>query len=187
MPLSLPSRPPGPRTPRSAHRLPASRARHLGAEDARRVSALLADGTHAVASSAALVLVDDEGVRQRYVWHEVDHASFDADTATLTVRFVDGTRPQLALVTAGQHGAGFLTAVRERIEWSIIHLEQSVLSDGTRVRVTLRRDPDGAVFSQVTTLGTPRLTEQDRAKIDDMVRRVRGTIGLDEDEAAGTG
>lgn len=169
--------------PRSAHRLPPARARHLGPEDAQRVTALLTDGTHAVASAAALVLVDDSGIVQRVEWHEIDHASFDAERRTLTVRFTDGAREPLELVTAGPRGADVITAVRERVEASVIHQEQTMVADGTRVRVALRRDGDGRVFTQVTTLGSPTLTERDMARIEDLTRRVRATIGLTEDDA----
>lgn len=172
------SEPPPPVPDRIARNLSPARAALISHEDSRRVVGLLEDGTSIVITEEAMLVVDDEQVLRRFTWSSVDFASFESDSRTLSVRLVDGTQGLEARLAGNVTDVA--TAIKERVDSSIVHLEKSVLSDGTPVRVALRRGADGELFTQVTSVGTPRLTEADQRRIDDIERRVRQTVGLDE-------
>lgn len=163
---------------RVARRLSPARAALLAEEASNRSVGVLADGASIVVTPAALLIVDDERVRARHIWHEIDRVAFLAQEATIKVYLVEDAGTALAYQLDG-NVLEISAAVKERVDASVIHVDQTVTSDGTIVRVALRRDDRGEVYSQVTSLGYPRLTERDRRRIDDLERRVRQTVGLD--------
>ncbi|QTE28452.1 hypothetical protein [Pengzhenrongella sicca] len=150
----------------------------LELERADRVlaSAELTDGW-AVASRQALHLSDDAASVRRRPWSDVDHASLDPETLTLTVEWVDGTTEDLHLAD-GRHPA-FTRTLRERVQSSVVHTETVSLPGGAQARVALRRGPDGDLFSQVTGRGTVDLTDpRVAALVDAAEARVRSAAGL---------
>ena len=163
---------------RVARKLSPRREELLRGEATPRVVGVLEDGASIVATPSALFVVDDEAVRLRLAWHEVDRASFSGEEVRLSVYPVEDAGTPISLRLDG-NVAAVADAVKERVDASIVHVDQTTVSDGTVVRVALRRDGDGQLFSQVTALGAPRLTEADQQRIDDLERRVRQTVGLE--------
>src|SRR6476646_7583239 len=85
-------------------------------------------GGHLVASTWALSYVSTAGdLELRRPWHLVDAGSWQPETATLTVTWVDGRRP-------GQW------TLRERVQASVVLSTRLVLGEGRTGRVAIRQD-----------------------------------------------
>jgi hypothetical protein len=121
--------------------------------DAILASAPLVDGRWAVSARRALHLVGEEGA-VRTPWADVDRGSLDAATSTLTVHWVSGARTELPL-DPDADAWDFAQSFRERVQQSVVHVEH-VGVPGARgpVRVALRRDEYGDLFTQVIGDGT---------------------------------
>lgn len=115
--------------------------RHLAAAE-------LADGGRAVATTASLAVVSGDGaqVTLRRPWCDVDRASFDPERSALTVEWVDG-EPDLHLRLTDPVASNLPAVLHERVLWSVV-LAETVDVPGGRVRVAVRRRPDGSLFSQ---------------------------------------
>jgi hypothetical protein len=132
-------------------------SRHLAAADRARLDlsddrvlavVRLADGRRAVVSRRAFFVVTDDDVR-RDAWCDVDRGSLDPETRALTVRWVSGDADVLQL---GEERASvaFAQMFRERVQASVVHAVSVELGGGRApLRVALRRDEDGALFTQV--------------------------------------
>ncbi|OLT54015.1 hypothetical protein [Cellulosimicrobium sp. CUA-896] len=125
------------------------RALHLPAGDRVLASAELRDGSWAVATRGSLVTSDPTG---RAVvarpWSDVDRASYAPEASTITVTWVDGT-PPLALHLVDPRRSGLVPTLRERVQSSVVLAETVTFAAGRTARVAVRRDRDGALFSQV--------------------------------------
>ena len=159
-------------------RLPSDvRARlDVPAGDGVVASAQLTDGW-AVATRRALHLARDGAPVQRRPWSDVDRASLDPGTATLSVVWVDGGSDDLHL--AHDEPRGLPEVLRERVQSSVVHSEPVTLRDGRRIRVALRRDEDGGLLTQVIGDGRVDLSDPDVARLVDAAEaRVREAAGL---------
>ncbi len=121
-----------------------------------------------------LVVLGAEGVEHRHFWSETESASWDADTRTLTVRWIDGSEP-LRLRTTIDEVFDALTAVRERITSSQVHVEILPTTAGD-VRALIRRGPGGTLFSQLIARGP--LTDDERRLADGLERQARSAVGM---------
>jgi len=160
-------------------RLPAAaRARlDLPSGDTVLASTELADGQWVVATRRALhVLGRDEVARSP--WCDVDGGTLDPATRTLSVRWVWGSTSQI--VFPEEPGArAFSQAFRERVQQSVVHVVTATVPDGRRVRVALRRDEDGELFTQVIPDGVVDLTDPAvAAAVDAAEAEIRDTVGL---------
>ncbi|WP_407344016.1 hypothetical protein [Pengzhenrongella phosphoraccumulans] len=139
-------------------------------------------GGWAVASRLALYVAatgpqGQQPAIQRRPWSDVDRASLDPETETITVGWIDGTSQGLHLLNNRQ--PAFARALRERVQSSVVHAETVRVVGGRQVRVALRRDEDGRLFSQVIGEGRINLADPVVAAVVDAAEaRVRGAAGL---------
>ncbi|MCC2313332.1 hypothetical protein [Cellulomonas xiejunii] len=156
---------------------PLRRALDLRA-DAVLASAPLADGRWVVTTRRALHLAGDDGA-VRTPWADVDRGSLDAQTRTLTVHWVSGARTELVLET-DEDAWDLVQSFRERVQQSVVHVEHVALPGGrATVRVALRRDEDGDLFTQVIGDGTVDLTDPAVARrVAEAEAHVRAEAGL---------
>ena len=142
------------------------------------VSTELSDGRWAVASRRALHLLSPDGPVERHPWSDVDHGSLDPETRTLTLRWVWGETQELTFAQV-PGSFGFSQTFRERVQQSVVHAASVTLPDGHRARVVLRRDEDGALFSQVLGDSAIDLSDPAVAAIVDAAEdQVRDAVGL---------
>lgn len=164
----------------SRRRIPAAdRSRlDLHAGDAVLVSTELADGRWAVATRRALHLLAPDGPVVRRPWSDVDHGSLDAATRTMTLRWVSGESEQLTFAEVPGSYA-FSQTFRERVQQSVVHAASVTLPGDHRVRVVLRRDEDGGLFTQVLGDAAVDLSDPAVAAILDAAEdEVRDAVGL---------
>jgi hypothetical protein len=155
--------------------LPAPVRERLGLTETPLSTAMLPDDGWAVATRSGLhVLVGQTATSRR--WTDVDGASLDGETGHLTVRFVDGTPPLVLELDDRTH---LPRTVHDRVQSSVVLTETVSVPGDTHVRVTLRRDADGRLFTQVVGNGRVDLTNPAvAAAVDAAEARVREAAGL---------
>lgn len=99
----------------------------------------------AVATTHRLVAVSpapDAQVLLDRPWHEVDAASWDGDTETLTVTFVDAGGPARTAPVRWSlvEDRTLLAVIRERVQASVIMVEHVTTSSRVQVRLALRQN-----------------------------------------------
>jgi hypothetical protein len=161
---------------------PAARDR-VGLDRGERALATveLADGAVAVATTHRLIVVGPAGQEEPTVtadrWVDIAAASLAPEDGVLEVDLVAGSRR--VLVLGRNRGRAFATAVRERIQHSVL-LTRTVELTGRRVvRVTARRTPEGEALVQVVPGPGVSLTGPDvAAAVAEAERAVREQVGL---------
>ncbi|MBO0608010.1 hypothetical protein J0911_03100 [Myceligenerans salitolerans] len=140
----------------------------------------LGDGGWAVASRSALVVESGGEVTVDREWCDVDRATADPESATITVEWVDGGPPLvLRLVTRGR--SSFPQTLRERVQWSVVHAAPVNLPGGRSARVAVRRRANGEMFSQVVGGADLDLSDPSvAAAVDAAEARARSAVGLPE-------
>ncbi|MBO0900034.1 hypothetical protein J1G42_09460 [Cellulomonas sp. zg-ZUI222] len=144
--------------------------------DAILASTPLDDGRWAVATRRALHVVGPSGAA-RTPWADVDRGALDAESRTLTVHWVNGARTDLVLAS-DVDAWDLVQTFRERVQQSVVHVEH-VPVGATTVRVALRRDEHGDLFTQV--IGDAAVDLADPAmvrRLADAEARVRAEAGL---------
>ncbi len=137
-----------------------------------------AAGEHWVlATSYGLVELGSGGqVRWRRPWHAVDAASWSRETSTLTVTWVDQARPaQWELADERL----FLQVVRERVQASVVVVEQVPLPGRRVVRAAIRQDltTRGLLEQVVLGRGGP-LDSAGQAAVASAFARLREETGM---------
>lgn len=109
----------------------------LGGRD-RLLAAAPMGGGWVLAGTLTLCWVDDDGtLGGRQPWHAVDRGTWDRDTATLTVTWVDGSpRSRWPLTDA----ADLLLVVRERVQASVVVAETLRLPGARTASAVIRQD-----------------------------------------------
>ena len=148
--------------------------RHLAAAE-------LADGGRAVATTAGLAVVsgDDDGalLTLRRPWCDVDRAAFDPERSVLTVEWVDAG-PGLRLQMTDPTVTNLPAVLHERVLWSVV-LAETVDVPGGRVKVAVRRRPDGSLFSQALAEEGVDLARPEIAHVVNATEsNLRGACGL---------
>ena len=111
-------------------------------------------------------------------WHLVDAGSWDGESSTLTVTWVDGERPtRLVIPEPGQ----VPETLRERVQASVVLAEAVDLGNRRSAKVVVRKDLatsrllSQAVLPPGVRSSDPGVSEQVRAGL----ARVREQVGLD--------
>ncbi|GAA4432792.1 hypothetical protein GCM10023169_38940 [Georgenia halophila] len=164
---------------RRTSRLPSEIRSELPGGEPPLAAAELVDGEWAVATAGALVVAGPDGVTARHPWHTIEQGRWDGDTRTVTVTWVEGSVEPLQLRTATDDVATFTSALRERVQSSVVHSEVTETPGGAHIHVYIRRDEHGALLSQVTATGPLRGDEAENRQINELERRARSTVGLD--------
>ena len=109
-------------------------------------------------------------------WHEVDRGEWDGEEYRIRLTWVDGAE-QSELVLLNADGA-VADTLHERVQASLVHVEQEKAPGGGVLRGAIRRGPSGELFSQVSVRGRvtrgPELEEQIVA----LEHRVRSAVGM---------
>jgi len=135
----------------------------------------LTDGW-AVATERGISIERDGEVVTR-AWTDVDAARATDDPPTLHVSWVDGTQPTELPLTEARY-EGLPQVIHERVQSSVIHYEIVEVPGGS-VRVVLRRDADGDLFTQVIGPATVDLRDPTTSHaVEAAELRVREAAGL---------
>ena len=142
----------------------------------RVLASAASDAGWAVATTGYLNVLPAAGPLTRRPWSDVAGARVDAETAELTITWVDASAP--TVVRLGDAPGDFPRTVRRCVASSIL-LSERVRIGGSDVRVVLRRGPDGGLLTQVLGTGDVDLADPATAALVDAAEaRVRETAGL---------
>jgi hypothetical protein len=131
------------------------------------------DGDCVVATRSGLHTRLDGQVLVR-AWTDVDSAALDAETGELEVRWVDGTPP-----VRFEPGQALGRVVHERVQNSVVLAETVPVRGDRALRVAVRRDQDGTLFTQVVGNGRVDLSDPAVAgAVDAAEARLREAAGL---------
>lgn len=132
--------------------------------------------TIAATSTRLVVLRPDEPVWTR-AWFEVDAVGWDGDDRVLTVVTVDGAALNVEL--GGVEQLVLARVVRERVQASLVAWE-AVGVPGGRVRVVVRKGPEGLLLQEIADPGARVHGAIARAAIDRARRQLASSVGLVE-------
>lgn len=106
-------------------------------------------GATLVATTGHLTLVDDDGtVLERRPWVEVNSATWEPMTGTLTVNWTDAIRS--SQWTLGELGHGLAAVVHERVAYSVVVAVPLEKDEREIGRAAIRRDAvTGELFPQL--------------------------------------
>lgn len=138
----------------------------------------LRSGATVVAGTAQVYAVGPAGeVLLARPWHLVDGGSWDRDTATLTVTWVDKEAPARWRFDLD---SGFPEVFRARVQASVVLVEPVELPAGT-ARVVVRKDlADQRLLTQaILGPGVRAADPTVRQALDAALARVREQVGLD--------
>lgn len=114
---------------------------------------LTESGEALVAGRYALIVGDRSGITDSGLWHEIQYASWEAQTRTLTVVWVDPERSIHRFVTVDDNPQQFMRIVTSRVNDTIVTTRQAPSASGATVTASIRRRIDGELFSTVIIQG----------------------------------
>lgn len=131
----------------------------------------------AVASRSHLHVTGTSGTKpQRRAWSQVDRATADPETSTITVTWVDADATELTLVDPNL--GTFPEVLRERVQTSVVLAERIAVAGGS-VRVAVRKSPDGSLFSQVSADRGVNIDDPEiRRRLDSTESTLRTACGM---------
>lgn len=157
-------------------RLPDATRAQMGLTTNPLAVAELPDGWAAATTTELHVARADQ--TRRWPWAQVDRGRLDAETEELTIHLVSGEEQVLPL-GAGRGAARFAVVFRERVQSSVVHVVEVTVPGAGIVRVAVRRDTDGTLFTQVMGPGNVDLSQPHIAElVDEAERQARESVGL---------
>lgn len=124
-----------------------------------------------------LGVIPTEGERATYVWSDFETGTWDDDTNTLTLTFVDPRTPPLSFLIPREADGLAIMMIRERIDRSIVFTQVAELPSGAVARGQVRRNPDDSLFTQIIV--DSDITEADRLALDVFDTELREAVGID--------
>ncbi|MFY9262819.1 MAG: hypothetical protein GX483_06025 [Actinomycetaceae bacterium] len=124
-----------------------------------------------------LALADSAGYRQVHEWSDFENGSWDDDTNTLILTFVDPRLEPLVLSLPREADGLIITMIRERVDRSIVLQQFAEMPSGGIARGQLRRNADESLFVQIIVDNEP--TAADEAVLRELENDLRGAVGLD--------
>ncbi|XCB30300.1 hypothetical protein RQN30_02385 [Arcanobacterium hippocoleae] len=104
-------------------------------------------------------IFSNDGVREAIEWSDLLNGRWSGQDLRLCLVFVDPQLPEVVLQLSENYNELFVTAVRERIEYSLVYQLSDILPSGVVVRGQVRRNADGSLFTQVLTDSTPEVAD----------------------------
>ena len=107
-----------------------------------------AGGRWAVAAPSGVIILDEDGIDVRHAWDRINRGTWDARERTFTLALLDEAEPLVLVVPDRASTATmFALALRQRVNAAIIHHASATLPDGRRITASVRRRPDGVLYS----------------------------------------
>ncbi|MFC5369953.1 hypothetical protein [Arcanobacterium bovis] len=134
----------------------------------------------ATSSTMLVVLTQDDGVRpgetQLIEWADFAQAGWDEQERLLTLKFIDPALPALQFELFEDYSENFVTAIRERVDRSIVYQQFVELSSGVIARGQVRRNADETLFTQILVDGD--VEARDREILANLDIELREAVGL---------
>lgn len=135
------------------------------------------EGTWLAGWEGHFAVVPETGERQTYTWADFEAATWNDDTDTLTLTFVDPRHEPMSFTIPREADPTAITMIHERIERSIVHRQVGELPSGAIARGQVRRNADETLFTQIIV--DANITDADREALDTLENQLRESVGLD--------
>lgn len=140
-------------------------------------SADVGGGVTVAATRTRLAVLRPDEPSWTRAWYEVDAVGWDRDDRTLTLVTVDGAALNVEL--DGREQLQLAQVVRERVQASLVAWD-AVEVPGGRVRVVVRKGPDGLLLQEIPEPGARTGGATAREAIDRLRRELASSVGLVE-------
>ncbi len=137
----------------------------------------LEDGRSIAAGPDVLMVLNEDGIEDSGLWHEVQFASWDAPSRQLRVVWTQPDRAPIEGVTVSDHPKWLMEKVTTFVNKTIVDTRSFDASSGGRVTASVRRRADGELFSTVVVSGAVSDAEVERAW--QMEADLRAELGMD--------
>ncbi|WP_124054974.1 hypothetical protein [Arcanobacterium ihumii] len=134
------------------------------------------DGQLWLATSPTELAIVSGNKVERIEWSDFANAAWDGVKRELVMVFIDPSLQNLRFVLIDEYSENFVTAVRERIDRSIVYQQFVELSSGVIARGQVRRNSDETLFTQIVVDGV--VGEGDSSMLHDLEAELREAVGL---------
>lgn len=161
----------------TAPSLPSHILEQLPKEDRRSKFTTTEEGLFLVAGTHGFFIFDGSEPLTSGLWHEVQYASWKADSRLLTVVWTSPDMPPFTAVTTEENPEKFLRSLTSRVDRALVVSRQAVTPSGAILTATVRRRADDQLFSTVMVQGDLPVAEEYLAR--QLEDKVREEVGLD--------
>lgn len=158
--------------------LPQEFAKHVPVADHGQPFERVDDDSIVLAGRHALMIVSPEGVRDSGLWHEVQYARWTPNERMFHLVWVQPGRQTISLKTDSEDPERLMSAVTTRTNKTILATRSFFTPTGIRVVASIRRRPDGGLFSTLITDG--ELTADDQLKATQVERTLREEFNVED-------
>ncbi len=145
-------------------------------------SAVLGAGVTVAATTLRLIVLRPDTPVWSRAWHEVDAVAWERDDRVLAVVTVDGAA--LTVELDEKEHLQLAQVVRERVQASLVTW-QAVAVPGGRVRVAVRKGPEGLMLQEIPDPGVATDGVEARSRIDRARREVASSVGAEPSTLGG--
>ncbi|MBM7825565.1 hypothetical protein JOD55_001392 [Arcanobacterium pluranimalium] len=129
-------------------------------------------------SPAALAILGPGEQAQLIEWSDFAHAAWEDSQRLLTLTFIDPALPQMRFELVENYSENFVTAVRERIDRSVVYQQFVELTSGVIARGQVRRNSDETLFTQILVDGEIHDKDRDEELLRELETELREAVGL---------
>ncbi|MPV49789.1 hypothetical protein GCG21_07165 [Pseudactinotalea sp. HY160] len=134
----------------------------------------------ATIDAIAVVTPDEHGWRLAWSrpWYDVAGGDWDEEEHTLKITWVDNSTGA-TLTTLDDAPKHFPRVFKERVDSSIVYVEfERIPGSRAQLRASVRRKPDGELFSQISATRDVRRTPELDEQLAQLERRLWEIVGL---------
>ncbi len=136
----------------------------------------LKDGRYIAVGPDALMVVKDGTVVDSGLWHEIQFASWEAQTKQFRVVWVDEDRPSIVGETLSEDPEWLMRKITSFVNKTIVTTRTLQASSGGFVAASVRTRPDGQMFSTVVVSGA--VSDQEIERGLEMEKALREELGI---------
>lgn len=141
----------------------------------------LADGTTLVVTRNFGRIMDNADTVREWAWVNYASGRWDGEEGLFVATAISDDVEDLHLQFAKEADLGIGLVISDRIESSIVYQETALIGDAAWVRVFVRRNPDGTLFTQSLGFGIDHIDPEYLEKVVyDLEQTARGAVGMPE-------
>ncbi|MDO5719174.1 MAG: hypothetical protein Q4P05_00375 [Actinomycetaceae bacterium] len=146
-------------------------------QDRKRPALKLSDGNWLLLASLGPYVISETDAQFVGHWHEIQRAKWDGETQTLSIHWVDPARQAAVFEAEAEDPQSLMMSFEEYVEYAVVTTGQRQTHSGTIITASIRRRPDGELFSALVVDGS--LDEEGEQLAHDLESKLRESVGLD--------
>lgn len=145
--------------------------------DRQRPALELSDGSWLLLATLGPHVITETDTQFVGHWHEIQRARWDGEAKTLSIHWVDPARDIVRFHAEAEDPQAFMMSFEEYVEYAVVSTGQRQTESGTTITASIRRRPDGELFSALVADGP--LDEDGQRLAHDLELKLRESVGLD--------